>query len=114
MISAMARLFVSQQQMDRWTSEGKVRLDDDVMLVPAMNRSFRLTGAVYFTQLIDGDDEKQLIGRVKSTEQLGELKAEHYGASVILGETGYECIEGFVGVPVEGASPMQSSGLLKL
>ena len=110
----MARLFVSQQQMDRWTSEGKVKLDDDIMSVTAMNRSFRLSGAVYFTQLIDGKDDKQLIGRVKSTDQLGELSAEHYGASVILGETGYECVEGFVGVPVEGAEPVGGSGLMKL
>jgi hypothetical protein len=109
----MARLFVSQQQMDRWTTEGKVKLDDDIMSVPAMNRSFRISGAVYFTQLIDGSDDKQLIGRVKSVEQLGEMSAEHYGASVILGETGYECVEGFVGVPVEGA-PVAGSGLMKL
>ena len=109
----MARLFVSQDQMDRWTSEGKVRLDDDLMLLPALGRSFRLRSAVYFTQVVDGQDAERLIGRVKTEEQLGEMRAEHYGASVIVGEIGYECEEGFVGVPVEG-NVGGASGLLRL
>jgi hypothetical protein len=108
----MARLFVSQTQMDKWTSEGKVRLDDDVMTLPAMGRSFRLASAVHFTQVVDGADGPSLLGKVKTDVQLADLGAEHYGVSVILGETGYECIEGFVGTPVEGA--VAGSGLLKL
>ncbi len=109
----MARLFVSQDQMDRWTSEGKVRLEDDLMLLPALGRSFRLASAVYFTQVVAGSDELRLIGRVKSEEQLVDMRAEHYGASVIVGEVGYECEEGFVGVPVEG-NVGGASGLLRL
>jgi hypothetical protein len=109
----MARLFVSQDQMDRWTSEGKVRLDDDKMLLPALGRSFRLSSAVYFTQVVAGSDENRLIGRVKSEEQLAEMRAEHYGASVIVGEIGYECEEGFLGTPIEGTVG-GTSGLLRL
>jgi hypothetical protein len=109
----MARLFISQEQMDRWTQEGKVKLDDDRMQLPALNRSFQLSSAVYFTQMIEGVDSHQLLGRVKSETQLHEMKAEHYGASVIVGEVGYECVEGFLGVPIESAG-MGTSGLLKL
>lgn len=108
----MARLFVSQTQMDKWTSEGKVRLDDDVMTLPAMSRSFKLATAVHVTKTIDGPDGNQLVGKVKTSEQLSKLGAEHYGTSLILGETGYECTEGFVGTPVEGS--VAGSGLLKL
>jgi hypothetical protein len=108
----MARLFVSQTQMDKWTSEGKVRLDDDVMTLPAMGRSFRLSSAVAFTQVVDGEDRAKLLGKVKTDAQLAEIGGEHYGASVIVGETGYECTEGFVGTPIEGA--VAGSGLLKL
>lgn len=109
----MARLFISQEQMDRWTTEGKVKLDDDRMQLPALNRSFQLGSAVYFTKMIDGADSLELLGRVKTDVQLAELKAEHYGASVILGDVGYECVEGFVGTPVESTG-MGQSGLLKL
>ncbi len=109
----MARLFISQEQMDRWTTEGKVKLDDDRMQLPALNRTFQLSSAVHFTQMIDGVDSLELLGRVKTDAQLAELKAEHYGASVILGDVGYECVEGFVGTPVESVG-MGQSGLLKL
>jgi hypothetical protein len=108
----MARLFISQEQMDKWTSEGKVRLDDDVMTLPAMSRSFKLSSAVHVTKTIDGADAQGLIGRVKTSEQLAKMGAEQYGSSVILGDTGYECTEGFVGSPVEG--PVGGSGLIKL
>jgi hypothetical protein len=110
----MARLFVSQDQMDRWTAAGKVRLDDDVMTLPALGRSFKLRSAVYFAHTVDGPDEHRLLGRVKTEEQLAEMHAEHYGASVIMGDIGYECEEGFVGVPVEGVGAGGASGLLRL
>ena len=106
----MARLFISADQMDRWTSEGKVSLQDDVMLLPALGRSFRLRTAVRFLSAIEGADAHGLVGRVKTDEQLGELGAEHYGASVILGDVGYECEEGFIGLPIDGSA----SALIKL
>jgi hypothetical protein len=106
----MARLFISADQMDRWTSEGKVSLEDDTMTLPALGRSFRLRTAVRFLSVIEGSDAHGLVGRVKTTAQLAEMGGEHYGASVILGEVGYECEEGFIGLPVDGGA----SGLLKL
>jgi hypothetical protein len=96
--------------MDRWTAEGRVSLSDDVMLLPAMDRSFKLRTAVRFVSVIEGTDAHGLVGRVKSDEQLAEMGGEHYGASVIMGEVGYECEEGFIGVPIDGGA----SGLLKL
>lgn len=113
MICAMARLFISQRQMDKWTQEGKVRLDDDIMSLPALGRSFRISAAVLITKAVDGGDALGLAGRVKTEAQLGEMGAEHYGASVIVGEVGYECTEGFVGAPVD-ADEVRGSGLLKL
>jgi hypothetical protein len=106
----MARLFISADQMDRWSSEGKVHLEDDVMTLPALGRSFQLQTAVRFLSSIEGSDVHGLLGRVKTAQQLAEMGSEHYGASVILGDVGYECEEGFVGVPVDGSH----SGLLKI
>jgi hypothetical protein len=112
MIGQMARLFVSQTQMDKWTREGKVQLEDDRMNLPAMGRSFKLSTAVSITASVGGDDQHHLVGKVKTRKQLADLGAELYGKSVILGETGYECVEGFVGIPIEGT--VAGSGLLKL
>jgi hypothetical protein len=113
MIEAMARLFISQAQMDRWTADGKVGLKDDLMTIPGLGRSFRIRSAVHMTRVVEGADANDLVGRVKTDEQLSQMHAEHYGASVIVGEVGYECTEGFIGVPAdEGAGG--ASGLLKL
>jgi hypothetical protein len=109
----MARLFISADQLDRWTQEGKVTLDDDQMTLPALGRTFKLRTAVRFLKVVEGADQNALIGRVKSDEQLTEMGAEHYGASVILGDVGYECEDGFIGIPVDGAGSVHS-GLLKL
>jgi hypothetical protein len=107
----MTRLFISADQMDRWSAEGKVSLSDDVMTLPALGRSFQLTTAVRFKAVVEGSaDSHGLVGRVKTDAQLAELGGEIYGTSVILGEVGYECEEGFVGLPVDGGH----SGLLKI
>jgi len=106
----MARLFISADQMDRWSAEGKVTLQDDIMTLPAMGRSFQLRTAVRFLSVIEGADAHGLIGRVKTDEQLAEMSGEHYGASVIMGDVGYECEEGFICLPIDGGA----SGLLKI
>jgi hypothetical protein len=99
----VTRLFVSQAQLDKWTGDGKVRIEGDVMLLPALGRRFRLETAVHVTRLVEGEDRLELIGRVKTSGQLATLGAEHYGTSVIIGEVAYECMEGFVGIPSESA-----------
>lgn len=109
----MARLFVSQEQMDSWTTEGRVSLEDDVMNLPALGRAFRLDPAVYFSAMVEGADVRQMLGKVKSLAQLAAMGAEHYTGSVIFGETGYECVDGFLGTPVE-ATNIAASGLLRL
>jgi hypothetical protein len=109
----VARLFVSQAQMDRWTSGGKVALRDDLMTVPALNRSFRLEGAVRFLRVVGGTDEHALLGKVKTLVDLASVGAEHYGSSVIRGDTAYECEEGFIGAPTDEVAT-SGSGLLDL
>ena len=97
----MARLFVSQERMDRWTTDGKVTIDGQRMELPAFGRSFRLRSAVYVTRVVSGnEDSHQLVGKVKTEEQLAKLGAEAYATSVILGEVAYECEQGFTGEAV--------------
>ncbi len=110
----MARLFVSQSQMDQWTAAGKVALQDDVMAVPALGRTFRLEGAVRVLKVVGGSDDQRLIGKVKTSIDLAALGAEHYGTSVLVGETAYECEEGFVGTVTDPGKSGGASGLLAL
>jgi hypothetical protein len=97
----VARLFVSQAQLDQWTSGGKVGLRDDRMTVLAMNHTFRIEGAVRFLKLVGGNDEQKLVGKVKTQVELAAVGAEQYGNSVVLGDSAYECEEGFVGVALD-------------
>ena len=109
----MARLYVSQAQMDQWTTGGKVGLQNDLMTVPAMNRSFRIEGAVRFLKLVGGNDDQVMVGKVKTVVELASVGAEQYGTSVILGDAAYEVEEGFIGLPTD-ATATSGSGLLDL
>lgn len=103
--------------MDHWTNDGKVALEDDLMTVSAadenLRRSFRLETAVRFLTVSGGEDESLFVGKVKSVGELASVGAEHYGTSVILRDTAYECEEGFIGTPTD-ARPASGSGLLHL
>ena len=47
----------------------------------------------------DGSDQYKLVGRVKNKDVLDEMEAEHYMDSVLIGDSAYEVVTGFAGVP---------------
>lgn len=92
------RLFLSQQLLDHWMSEGRVDVEGEVMITQPEGRRFALTTAVLFKAEVSGSaDRHDLVGRVKDLEQLAALGAEHYADSVILGDNAYQVVEGFAG-----------------
>jgi len=98
-------LFVSQAKLEAWVDRGDVTFEDDILTILAKNASYRLEAAVRITSLLDGDDTPGLVGRTLTIAQLGDLGAEHFADSVILGETAYGCDEGFVGNRQGGKGP---------
>jgi len=93
----MARLFVSYRHLDELVASGQVALDGS-RLVWTDGATYDLTPAVHFVALVGADaDPSDVLGRVKTAAQLEELRAEHYGDSVLLGDVGYQVVEGFVG-----------------
>lgn len=96
------RLFVSQDTLDKWLSEGRVKVEGETMTVQPEGHRFLLKSAVHFkSEVAGGGDEAKLVGRVKDLGQIQEIGAEHYSDSVILGDNAYEVVEGFVGEPVK-------------
>lgn len=94
----MAAVFITNAMLLQWSDAGKVRLDDTTLTLLQENRTVKLQPAVRFLKLIDGgEDPNKLIGKVKTPEQLADMKAEHYMDSVILGDIGYSVVEGFLG-----------------
>lgn len=95
----MARIFVSQEQLDSWVMEETAQLQDQVLSWNGGN--FALAAAVRFLKTVgDEADPHGLLGRVKTQAQLAQMSAEHYMDSVLLGDVGYEVQQGFVGKPL--------------
>lgn len=94
----MPAVFLSNEMLQQWSDQGKVKLEDTVLTLLAEKRTVALTPAVRFTSMIDGTDEQnKLLGKVKTKAQLDEIGAEHYMDSVIIGDVGYTVVEGFLG-----------------
>ena len=100
------RVFFPQQALDRWLDEGHVALAGDELFIPAAGRHFRLRAAVHFlADVADTGDPHSLCGKVKTLEDVTAMNGEHCADSVILGESAYQVVEGFVGEVLASASP---------
>lgn len=94
----MARLFISVAKLEALTSANKVSLDGDRMHLTELDRTFRIQPAVRFVAVAGGDsDPHDLVGLVKSEEDLAGMGADHMASSVIYVDTAYEVQQGFVG-----------------
>ncbi|MEW5851157.1 MAG: hypothetical protein AB2A00_20385 [Myxococcota bacterium] len=91
-------LFIAQAKLTQWADEGKVAVNGNVLTLLAEKRSYTLVEAVRFLTVIGGDPDKLgLLGKVRTRDQLKQLKAEHMAGTVLVGDLGYEVQEGFVG-----------------
>lgn len=105
------RVFFPQQVLDEWLEQGRVMLVDDELTLGPAARRFRLTTALHFVaEVADTPDAHDLIGKVKTKEQVQALSGEHYADSVVLGDNAYQVIEGFVGelLPASSTTPTLS------
>ena len=91
------RLFVSQGKLEAWVEGAKVTFQDNVLTLLAEKVSYRLEPAARILRVLDGLDRAGLVGKALTIAELTAQKAEHYRDSVILGDTAYECEEGFMG-----------------
>ncbi len=105
------RLFVSQETLDVWMTEEHVSVDGEILTLSGGQR-FQLKTALHFLEEVaGGGDEAGLIGKVKDLDQLGEIGGEHCADSVILDESAYQVVEGFLGEPIfDGEPPTQVAG----
>jgi hypothetical protein len=95
----MPRLFISYARLDQWVEQQRVTLDGN-SLATNDGKRYRLVPAVHFNAVVGSDaDAHELLGKVKTERQLSEMHAEHVQDSVLLGEVGYQVVEGYVGEP---------------
>ena len=97
----MARLFISQNRLDAWAGEDRIRVKDDLMTLQGDGRAFRLRAAVRFLKVSgQGIDPHMLVGKVKTLSAIAELGGDHFHESVIVGDTAYDVQNGFLGEPI--------------
>ena len=95
------RLFWPQEMMDDWIIDEKASIEDDLLTIIGENMTYRLSQAVHFVADVgDGSDQHSLIGKVKELSTLQKMGCEHYMDSVLLGDSAYEVVQGFTGIPV--------------
>ncbi len=90
------KLFLPEKTLEEWSISEKADLVDGKLVVKETNSSHPIIPAVAFSKMITGDDTHSLVGRVKTSTQLAALGAEHLQDSVILGDTAYEVVPGYV------------------
>jgi hypothetical protein len=93
------RVFFPQEALDGWIEEGRIALVGDELTASAEGRRFQLETAMRFvSEVTTGEDPNELVGKVKTEEQIEAVGGEHAPGSVILGDNAYEVIEGFLGL----------------
>lgn len=108
----MRRLFVAQELLDQWSDQGKIELSGNYLKILAEDRSFQLQPGAHFLSLAAGQDTNNLVGKVKSEDQLRELGGELYMNSVLMGEDAYDVRAGFLAevadMPASAPAPSKS------
>ncbi|NLE48756.1 MAG: hypothetical protein GX614_10165 [Sandaracinaceae bacterium] len=94
----MSPIFVSQETIDRWLTEDRIDVEGERITLKPYGLAVELVPAVHLVQEVaGGGDEKAWLGKVKSIQEIEGEGGEHDPGSVILGESAYEVVEGFIG-----------------
>jgi hypothetical protein len=72
---------------------------------------YPVTPAVHILQVVSGEDTQGLVTKVKTEDQLKTLGAEQMADSVLLGDTAYEVVPGYLAeVPVPPSDAPSEDG----
>lgn len=101
---ARLRYFLPQETLDGWSEAGTVDIQDDKLVDLSDESRYPIREAIHFVRLESGEDENGLLRKVKSLDQVKALGAEHYLTSVIIGETVYEVVPGWIAEASSGSA----------
>jgi hypothetical protein len=95
------RVFFPQEALDHWLVDGRVEITGSELTIPNERRRYRLVEAVRVVSVEPGyEDPDELIGKVKTVLYLTELGAELLGDSMVLNDSAYRVVAGWLGTPV--------------
>ena len=97
------RFFISQDVLDGLVTAEQATLDGEQLVVASRNLQAQVEPAVYFLREVEGNpDPNGIVGTVKTEEALALRGADHFRKSVILGDSAYDVVEGYLGTAAEG------------
>lgn len=102
---AVPILFMSQTQLEEWALSEKADLREGHLVVPGASQPFVVVNAVHFAKVVTGTDDQKLLNKVKTEAELQKLGGEQMSDSVILGETAYEVVTGYLLETGEAGEP---------
>jgi len=103
-------LYLPQATLDVWLEAGHVDLGTETLIFTADQATFPVVSAVWFKNLIEGEDQQKLLGKVRAVEALRMGGAEVSMGTVVLADTAYEVDDGFmVSVPLPSAAARPQS-----
>jgi hypothetical protein len=83
-----------------------VTIEGEVLTFLPEGAQYQLDSAVHLLrEVAESGDPDDLVGRVKSTAVLLELGGDVSHGTVVLGDSAYEVVEGFLGRPLEFVAP---------
>jgi hypothetical protein len=92
------RVFFPQSAVDHWGIDGKIDLVGGELILLAEGRHYKVEEAVRIvTEVTGANDDRKIIGRVKSKRALEEIGAELMEGSMILGDNAYDVVPGWMG-----------------
>jgi len=104
------RVFFPQQALDEWLEQGRIALVDDEMTLKPDGQRYRLLSAIrILEEVAEGSDPYDLVGKVKTIEQITGMGGEHCADSLVLGDNAYQVVEGFIGESHEQPSESTST-----
>ena len=90
------KLFLPQSTLEQWVLDEKADLRDGKLHVTGEGRAHPAEEAFHVRSVTSGEDTARLLSRVKTHAQLDALGAERMGDSLLLGETAYEGVAGYL------------------
>lgn len=111
MKQSMPRLYFAQSLIDEWLTHQQAELKGDILRISLDSGDIELfiNPAVYFEQ-IDGteSDVYDVVGRVKTSQELAQMGADHYETSVVIADHAYTVKPGFTAVVVDQQGQIQN------
>jgi hypothetical protein len=106
------RFFISQVALDGLVEKESALLEGERLLLPSRQLLAPVEAAVYFVREVEGKPDPQaLVGKVKTVESLAVRGADHFRASVMLGDNAYDVVEGYLATAPDGWSWPNGSGV---